>query len=186
MTVSQSTNTNNDLANETVRRLVWRMLQDAAVADADAVLQAVEAVPVDALALLTPAPALIYALMAEAAEAGGRPDPVSLLAAAQAGGHLSGANGDGVHRVLLALASSTGEALRLPQSTRAVAALVLRAKAETLGLALAEEADTAPEDALVERICTRAAELLDVADRLEKLGPARPERLSAVADREAA
>lgn len=175
MTVAQSDpidptdNAARDLVeHETTRRVVWRLLLDLADSTADAVTTAGETVTAEELTLLAPASGELYALMLDVAADGQKPDAVTLLSAALAGGRLAGHSGDQLHRILLTLAGSSGEALRLPQSLRAVAALAVRARAAALGHALVENAATASEADLTATVARDASELLALMARLER------------------
>ncbi|WP_458317881.1 hypothetical protein [Mycolicibacterium brisbanense] len=159
--------TRDPIDHETTRRVVWRLLLDLAEAPADAVVRAADTVTVDELTLLAPASGALYRLMVQVAESGQNPDAVTLLSAALAGGHLAGPGGDQLHHVLLTMAGSTGEPLRLPASLRGALALVVRSRAATLGHALAENAATAGEGELTAFATRDAAELIAQIARLE-------------------
>ncbi|ORU96771.1 hypothetical protein AWC04_19585 [Mycolicibacterium fallax] len=139
------------------------MLLDLAAADPAAVLRSAELVPTEEVRQLQPAAGAAYALMASVAEAGEDPAADNLMAAALRDGLLAGQQGEALKRVLLALATAHGEALRLPTSRADVAGLILRARAEQFAYALGLNAGTLGEAELVRAIRGGCAALLGSA-----------------------
>lgn len=149
------------------RAVIWRLIGDAAASSPTAVSRAADTVDPRAIAHLQPSAGRAYALMVELAAAGVRPTAEAVVAAALRGGHLHGAGGDALKRVLIALVSAPGDQLTLLTSAADAAGVVLRARAESHGHTLAADAATLGGEALIAAIRRGQASIMAAADAYE-------------------